>query len=256
MAKELRLEQRLGDRGAVERDERPAASSAVHVQRPRHELLPRAGLAGNHHGGIRARQPFNRLVDAVHRRALADEVVGQANMGAEPVGFEFDAREVTHVLERDRGDRRDRRHQLEVAFVEHRAAAARGDIDRGQHMAADDERHADERANVCAGEAGGGAERLAGGNIAAQNPDPPPRHFRHHRAADSHRGGARSLPGAGVAELARLPDEDDGTGIARDDLEDVVEDLSKQIVLAAEGSECSTQVQERSQVLLRGWRLC
>ena len=49
-----RLEQRFGERRAVDRDERAAGAAAVLVERPRHELLAGPRLAGDQDGGVGA----------------------------------------------------------------------------------------------------------------------------------------------------------------------------------------------------------
>src|SRR5881409_2303847 len=51
VAEQLRLEQRLGQRGAVDRDERTAAPRRARVDRARDELLARAALALDEHRG-------------------------------------------------------------------------------------------------------------------------------------------------------------------------------------------------------------
>ena len=53
-AEQLRLEQRIGDRAAVDGDERLARAGAVAVDRPGDQLLPDAAFADNQHrrGGV------------------------------------------------------------------------------------------------------------------------------------------------------------------------------------------------------------
>src|SRR5262249_7915238 len=51
VAEELALEELVRDRGAVERDERPAPAGMV-VEGLRDQLLPGAGLALDEHGGV------------------------------------------------------------------------------------------------------------------------------------------------------------------------------------------------------------
>src|SRR5262249_44453809 len=52
VAKHLALQQPGGNRGAVELDERSLSARTQIVNRARQQLLSRAGLAVNHHGGI------------------------------------------------------------------------------------------------------------------------------------------------------------------------------------------------------------
>src|SRR5207249_4064933 len=65
VAKQLGLEDRLGDRGAVDRDERALRARAVVVHRAGEELLAGAALAEQQHGRLGRR----RLLDDVHRAA-------------------------------------------------------------------------------------------------------------------------------------------------------------------------------------------
>ena len=53
VAEELALEERVRDRGAVDRDERMVAARGEHVDRPREELLARPALALEEDGGVR-----------------------------------------------------------------------------------------------------------------------------------------------------------------------------------------------------------
>ena len=73
VAEELGLEQRLGQRAAVDRHERPIRSVAVLMDGARDELLARAALADDEHrrigrGGVR-----DLLVDAGHRRRAPEQ---------------------------------------------------------------------------------------------------------------------------------------------------------------------------------------
>ena len=72
MAKELVLEQVLGNRPAVEADERTRAL-AVRVKIARGDLLARAGLAGEENGGRHIGHEIELLHDLAEGGALADE---------------------------------------------------------------------------------------------------------------------------------------------------------------------------------------
>ena len=80
VAEELALDQVPRDRRHVDRDERPGLAQAVVVQRPRHQLLAGAALAGDHHPEVGVHQPRQDAVDLLHRRRAADQrqVVGLA----------------------------------------------------------------------------------------------------------------------------------------------------------------------------------
>ena len=75
VAEELRLEERLGDRGDVHRDERLVAPRPVPVDRPRDELLPRPALPRDQHGERVPRDRADQLVELLHQRVLADQLV-------------------------------------------------------------------------------------------------------------------------------------------------------------------------------------
>ena len=90
VAEQFGLEQRRGDGGAVDDDERALRAAAVAVQRQRHQFLARAALALHEHGE-RLRGGLQDLLAQVDdRRAAADDVVGGGGVDAEPrvLGFE------------------------------------------------------------------------------------------------------------------------------------------------------------------------
>ena len=72
VAEELALEQLVGDRGAVEGDERPAAIGMV-MDRAGDELLAGAGLALDQDRGVGRRHATDHLVDLLHGGGAADD---------------------------------------------------------------------------------------------------------------------------------------------------------------------------------------
>ena len=81
VAEQLALEQRLGQRRAVDRDERPARAPPLLVQRARDQLLAGAALARDQHRRVGGRGAQQGVVHAPHRRAAADERrAGQAGL--------------------------------------------------------------------------------------------------------------------------------------------------------------------------------
>ena len=72
VAEQLGIEQRLGNRADVERDEPLAMPRAGLMDRARHHLLAGAGLARDQNRGGRRRHGFDQLKERAHRRALAD----------------------------------------------------------------------------------------------------------------------------------------------------------------------------------------
>ena len=74
VAEELRLEQRLRDRGAVDRHERPTGSAAARVKSARHELLARAALPCNQDGHLGVGNAAEHVHDMSHGVTVAHEV--------------------------------------------------------------------------------------------------------------------------------------------------------------------------------------
>ena len=59
VAEQLRFEQRVGNAGAVDGDERRRATAAAMVDQARDDLLADAALAGDQHLGVRAGGMFD-----------------------------------------------------------------------------------------------------------------------------------------------------------------------------------------------------
>ncbi len=74
MAEQLALQQRLGQGGAVETDERPLLARTGEMDRARHQLLAGAAFAPNQTGGVGAGDAGDLLLDLLHRRAFADQL--------------------------------------------------------------------------------------------------------------------------------------------------------------------------------------
>ena len=73
MAEDLALEQRFGNRRAVDRDERERRARAELMDRLRDQLLAGARLAGDEHRRRGGRRQFDHLVNLPHLRAVPDE---------------------------------------------------------------------------------------------------------------------------------------------------------------------------------------
>ena len=73
VTEDLALEQRLGNRGAVDRDERKRRARTELMDRLRHELLARARFAGDEHRRLGRRRLLDHLIDLPHLRTVADE---------------------------------------------------------------------------------------------------------------------------------------------------------------------------------------
>ncbi len=85
MAEELRLQQGLGDRAAVQRDEPMRSPSAVVVNRPRDDLLAGPGLSGDENRAVRAGHGLEQMKQLLHRPASSEntaELVALLELGA------------------------------------------------------------------------------------------------------------------------------------------------------------------------------
>ena len=75
MPEQLRFEQRLGQRGAVDRDERPVPPRALIVNHADQEFLARSALARDQHGDVERRDAGGLLEHVLHRVAAHDETL-------------------------------------------------------------------------------------------------------------------------------------------------------------------------------------
>jgi hypothetical protein len=73
VTEQLGLEERVGDRRAVERHERLRRARTELVEGLRNQFFARAGLAMNEHGRGRRRRLFHDLVDLAHLETRADQ---------------------------------------------------------------------------------------------------------------------------------------------------------------------------------------
>ncbi len=73
MAEELVLQQVVGDRRAVDRQEHLAGCRSDGMQRAGDQLLAGARFTGDQHGAPRGSNLADQGLDRLHRRALADQ---------------------------------------------------------------------------------------------------------------------------------------------------------------------------------------
>ena len=78
VSEERALEDALGNRAHIERDE-TTATPRRHVDRLRDELLPRAGLPFDEHGQASRRDTRNEIADAVHDLTASQQCAYGAN---------------------------------------------------------------------------------------------------------------------------------------------------------------------------------
>ncbi len=110
MAEQLAFQQRLGDGGAVDRQERLVGAAAVLVQGAGDQFLAGAALAEDQHVDILRRDAADRLAHLLHDRAAADDPValvlrGQHRRHAhQPGGLEGPFEHLAEPLQVDRLD--------------------------------------------------------------------------------------------------------------------------------------------------------
>ena len=75
VAEERRFEQRVGNAGAVDRDERRAGAAAAAMDQPRDHFLADAALAGDQDLRVGSGRVLDFGVDGANRRADADQIV-------------------------------------------------------------------------------------------------------------------------------------------------------------------------------------
>ena len=81
VSEEFALEQRLGQRAAVNGDQRMESSRAGMVDRARHQFLAGAAFARDQHGRVGRTNGLNGLENLAHGPALADDVAGTRDFG-------------------------------------------------------------------------------------------------------------------------------------------------------------------------------
>ena len=89
VTKQLALHQRVGQRGAVDGDERAGAARAQCVDSPRGQLFSGAALTGKQHGGAAGRDLLNERENLVHLGRRADHFAEHAliaQLALQPLG--------------------------------------------------------------------------------------------------------------------------------------------------------------------------
>src|SRR5580658_4593464 len=76
VAKQFAFEERLRQGGTIDGDEAPLATTPRLVKDPGDDLFARPTLPGNQDRRIRIRDPRDDIMDAVHRWARTEELVG------------------------------------------------------------------------------------------------------------------------------------------------------------------------------------
>ena len=133
VTEQLGLEERLGQRGAVDHDERPVGARARIVDGAREELLAGAGLALDQHGRVEGGHTRDLLVELHHPGRLADQVLEPVGRAQLPPVVEVLAGQAPR-LERAAHDHCDLLHPERLGQVVVRAGAHRldGRLDAGE----------------------------------------------------------------------------------------------------------------------------
>ena len=115
VAEELALDERAGERGAVDRDERTVAAGAARVDRARDELLAGPGLAREEDGRPRRRDLLDEVEHVAEGRAPSDDLAEAVD--AAGVIAEHDVLGLGALLEA--GDLLETRAELALLAVAH-----------------------------------------------------------------------------------------------------------------------------------------
>ena len=123
VTEQFAFQQRFGERGAVEADERAVAARAVLVDRAGDQFLPRPALAADQHRRLRLAHADDLRLDLLERAAVADDVAVEAQLVAQAavLGGQcgLPGEPVPHRAE----VARDRERQFQVVGVQRRVPA-------------------------------------------------------------------------------------------------------------------------------------
>ena len=141
VAEKLAFHQLAGNRGAIDRQQRPIGTRAGPMDRPRDQLLARPAFAANQHAAVGAGDAVDSLLQFAHRRAIADQFAVAWRLSGQPlvVGFQTAAlpgADQRHDHDVGRGDR-----HLEVALL--KPSAVEIDVQCPERRFLMDQRHAD-----------------------------------------------------------------------------------------------------------------
>ena len=143
VAEERALEERLGERGAVDRHERLAGPQAAAVEGARGELLAGAALAAQQDGRVGRGDAREEPLGLPDRRALAHHPGVQRAL--DPLLLLFQRLQMADVGERRRGDAGRGRRQLQMALVETGSRLAGVQVEDAERPIPADQRSGEER---------------------------------------------------------------------------------------------------------------
>ena len=147
VAEELALEERLGERGAVDRHERLAGPRAAAVEGAGRHLLAGAALAAQQDGRVGGGDAGEQPLDLPDARARADHAGVQSAL--DPPVLLLQGLQVADVGERRPGDAGRGRRQLQMAFVEAGSRLAGIQIEDAERPLAAGQRGGEEGLEAC-----------------------------------------------------------------------------------------------------------
>src|SRR5216684_4514111 len=195
---QVAFQQRLRNSRAVNRDERFGGAAAVAVQGASRELLPRPALAFDENRRVRRSRPSQELIDLLHARAFTHQAPFLADLDGQALIFLLQPLQPAGIVERDRGNARNRRQQLQVIFVETVGGTDAVEINAPDRTLKHRQRHTHQRPYLRARQAFHVPELLAARNIAAHDGDALIHHLPGNSPADSDQLRVLRLAGAGV----------------------------------------------------------
>ena len=251
MAEQLALEQRLGQRGAVDRDEGGRGPRAVAMDRVRRELLARAALAQDQDRRLRGRDPRDELVDLAHRRALADHVGEGVDVGVQARPLRFEPLHVADVLEDARRDVGEAHQDLKVLLGEPELGIAGVQIEDAEELLGQRDGNRREGADPRRHEAVGRPQGRRLLQVVGKDGLFFAGHVRDHGAAHPQRSrrGARGAVPVGRAEKVRsLRRHEEGPALGGDRLEGEPDQLLAELRDRADGRKGPARREQDLQV--------
>jgi len=188
VAEEFALEQGFRDGGTVDGDKGLAGAQAAGVNGAGHEFFAGSTLAANENGGIAFRYARDKIADAAHGFALADERAFGFDLGAEALVLGAQRIELQQVLQRDGGDAGYRTDEVGVILFEGGRRGRRVEVNHSQSSVDRDQGHAQHML-------GGGGSSGSGNDHRAAFPN----RLLHQLFSNDDLGGCQafSIPGAG-----------------------------------------------------------
>ena len=241
VTEQLRLEERFGERRAVDRDERPIGAGAVAVHGTRDELFARAAFTAQQDGRVRPGHACHAVEQLAHGTARPHHVVLEIDLGAQLLVAVQEPRRLFPLLARHRRQRRHHEQQAHVTVVERRARR-RLDPDAA-HRAAECHHRRGDRLPAVVGECHDVRRSIACGAVEPLRIDPE-RLDRHAACAPCGANGERLATGRDRQRHAAT----------RDRVEHESGERGIELRQPADRAERRRRSQQRSQIPAVAWR--